>query len=129
MRATLITAACLVMLASASEPRKQPTPMPASAGQTKTQASQSGRAVLEAYVSAWNRHDFAAFDELLAADAIHEDIALGFRGQGPSQVKDFMRAMLEGQPDLNWHVTSVVDASPSYETITVMRPRLPASPF
>lgn len=83
--------------------------------QAKTQNPQSGRAVLEAYVSAWNRHDFAAFDKLLTADAIHEDIAWppqGFRGQGPAQIKDFMRAMIEGQPDLNWHLTTVVDAGP-----------------
>src|SRR3981081_507329 len=101
------------MLASASVERKQTTPVPASAGQTKTQTSQSDKAVLEAYVSAWNRHDFAALDNLLTPDAIHEDIAQGFRGQGPAQIKDFMRAMIEGQPDLNWRLTAVVDASPS----------------
>ncbi len=80
--------------------------------QAKTQNPQSGRPVLEAYVSAWNRHDFAAFDKLLTPDAIHEDIAQGFRGQGPSQIKDFMRAMIEGQPDLDWRLTTVVDAGP-----------------
>jgi steroid delta-isomerase-like uncharacterized protein len=96
------------MLASAStQPGKQTTPP---AGQTKTQ---SARSVLEAYVSAWNRHDFAAFDTLLAPDAIHEDIAQGFRGQGPAQIKDFMRGVIVGQPDLNWHLTTIVDASPS----------------
>jgi len=113
MRETLITVACLVILASASAERKQTTPAKASAGQTQTQTSQSGKAVLEAYVSAWNRHDFAAFDNLLTADGIHEDIALGFRGQGPAQIKDFMRAMIEAQPDLSWHLTAVVEASPS----------------
>jgi steroid delta-isomerase-like uncharacterized protein len=86
-----------------------------SSWQAKTQTQKSGRPVLEAYVSAWNRHDFAAFDKLLTADAIHEDIAWapqGFRGQGPAQIKDFMRAMIEGQPDLNWHLTTVVEAGP-----------------
>jgi steroid delta-isomerase-like uncharacterized protein len=78
--------------------------------QARTQTPQSGKAVLEAYVAAWNRHDFAAFDKLLAADAIHEDIAQGFRGQGAAQIKDFMRGMIEGQPDLNWHLTTVVEA-------------------
>jgi len=113
MRATLISAACLVMLASApAQQQKQTTPMTASAGQTKMQTSQSGKSVLEAYVSAWNRHDFAALDTLLAPDAIHEDIAQGFRGQGPAQIKDFMRAEIEGEPDLDWHLTTVVDASP-----------------
>jgi steroid delta-isomerase-like uncharacterized protein len=113
MKATLTTIACLVILASASAERKQTTPVTASAGPTKTQTSPSGKAVLEAYVSAWNRHDFAALDNLLTPDAIHEDIAQGFRGQGPAQIKDFMRAMIEGQPDLNWRLTAVVDASPS----------------
>jgi steroid delta-isomerase-like uncharacterized protein len=113
MRATLITAACLVMLASASAQQgKQTTPPAASAGQTMTQTSPSGKPVLEAYVSAWNRHDFAAFDTLLAPDAMHEDIAQGFRGQGPAQTKDFMRALIQGQPDFDWHLTKVVDASP-----------------
>jgi len=84
-------------------------------GQAKPQNPRSGRAVLEAYVSAWNRHDFAAFDKLLAPDAIHEDIAWppqGFRGQGPAQIKDFMRAMLEAQPDLDWRLTTVIEAGP-----------------
>jgi len=113
MRTALISAACLVMLASASaQQRKQTTPMMVSAGQTKIQTSQSGKPVLEAYVSAWNRHDFAVLDTLLAPDAIHEDIAQGFRGQGAAQIKDFMRAEIAGEPDLNWHLTTVVDASP-----------------
>ncbi len=30
--------------------------------------------------SAWNGHEFEAFDNLLTADAIHEDIAQGCRG-------------------------------------------------
>jgi steroid delta-isomerase-like uncharacterized protein len=100
MRAIVITAACLFLLTGAS----------AQQGKPKASAEPSGKAVLEAYVSAWNRHDFAAFDKLLAPDAIHEDIAQGFRGQGPGQIKDFMRAMLEGQPDLDWHLTTIVDA-------------------
>jgi steroid delta-isomerase-like uncharacterized protein len=81
-------------------------------GQARTQTPSPGKAVLEAYVSAWNRHDFAAFDTLLAADAIHEDIAYAFRGQGPAQIKEFMRGMIKDQPDLNWHLTTVVEAGP-----------------
>ena len=68
--------------------------------------------MLEAYVSAWNRHDFGAFDKLLAPDAIHEDIAWPFRGQGPAQIKDFMRVVIQGQPDLSWHLTTVVETGP-----------------
>ncbi len=68
--------------------------------------------MLEAYVSAWNRHDFAALDTLLAADAIHEDLAQQFRGQGPAEIKDFMRLNIERQPDLHWHITTLVEAGP-----------------
>jgi len=68
--------------------------------------------VLQAYISAWNHHDFAAFDRLLAPDGIHEDIAAGFRGEGPAQVKDFMRDMLKAQPDLEWKVTSIIESGP-----------------
>jgi steroid delta-isomerase-like uncharacterized protein len=99
MRTTVITSACLFLLASASAQQDKP----------KTSSVPSGKAVLEAYVSAWNRHDFAAFDKLLAPDAIHEDIAQGFRGKGSGQIKDFMRAMIEGQPDFDWHLTTIVD--------------------
>ncbi len=81
--------------------------------QARTQTPQPARAVLEAYVSAWNRHDFAAFDTLLAADAIHEDIAYAFRGQGPAQVKEFMRGMIKEQPDLHWQLTTVVEEGPA----------------
>jgi len=113
MRATLISAACLVMLASASaQQRKQTTPMTASAGQTKMQTSQSGKAVLEAYVAAWNRHDFSALDALLAPDAIHEDIAQGVHAHGITEIKDFMREEIKGAPDLDWRLTTVVDAGP-----------------
>jgi hypothetical protein len=50
---------------------------------------------------------------LLTADAIHEDIAQGCRGQGPAHIKDFMRVMIEGQSDLNWRLTTVVGAGPA----------------
>jgi steroid delta-isomerase-like uncharacterized protein len=69
--------------------------------------------VLQAYVSAWNRHDFAAFDTLLAPDGIHEDLAAGFRGRGPAQIKDFMRELLKAQPDLEWKLTSVIESGPT----------------
>jgi steroid delta-isomerase-like uncharacterized protein len=65
--------------------------------------------VLEAYVSAWNRRDLAALDKLLAPDSVHEDIARPSRDIGPAQIHQYMRTMLETQPDLNWHLTSIVD--------------------
>jgi steroid delta-isomerase-like uncharacterized protein len=77
--------------------------------QAKTQSLPSGKALLEAYVSAWNRRDFAALDKLLAPDAIHEDMAKPSREMGPTQIKQSIRAMIEAQPDLNWHLTTIVD--------------------
>jgi steroid delta-isomerase-like uncharacterized protein len=110
MRTTILVAAGLVLLASASAQETSPTKV--AHPRTTTHASQSPKAVLQAYISAWNRHDFAAFDTLLAPDGIHEDIAQGFRGEGPAQVKDFMRDMLKAQPDLEWQVTSVIESGP-----------------
>lgn len=102
MRTTVIAAACLILLAGAfAQQGKQTLP-----------AIPSAKAVLEAYVSAWNRHDFAAFDKILTPDAVHEDIALGVNAQGIAQIKDFMQNMIKGQPDLDWRVSRVVDSGP-----------------
>jgi steroid delta-isomerase-like uncharacterized protein len=100
MRATVITAACLFLLAGAS----------AQQGKPKASAVPSGKAVLEAYVSAWNRHDFAALDKLLTPDAVHEDIAWPSHDEGPAQIKEFMRQMIEAEPDFEWRLTTIVDA-------------------
>jgi steroid delta-isomerase-like uncharacterized protein len=77
--------------------------------QTRIQTSQSGKSVLEAYVSAWNRHDFAALDKLLTPDAVHEDVAQGVHAQGVAEIKKFMREEIEGEPDVEWRLTRVVD--------------------
>jgi steroid delta-isomerase-like uncharacterized protein len=77
--------------------------------QARTQTQPSGKAVLEAYVSAWNRRDLAALDKLLAPDAVHEDLARPSRDIGAAQIHQYMNTMLETQPDLNWHLTSIVD--------------------
>src|ERR1700682_1205370 len=50
-----------------------------------TDAMASEKAVLEAYVTAWNKHDFAALDKLLAPDAIHRDIPWTSRGHRASK--------------------------------------------
>lgn len=72
----------------------------------------SGKAMLEAYVSAWNRHDFAVLDRLLTPDAVHEDLAQGVDAHGIAQIKDFMREEIKGAPDLDWRLTTVVNAGP-----------------
>jgi len=77
--------------------------------QGRTQAQPTGKAVLEAYVSAWNRHDFAALDKLLTPDAVHEDIAWPSREEGPAQIKKFMHEMIDVEPDFEWRLTTIVD--------------------
>ena len=82
------------------------------AQQPAASAASSGKAVVEAYASAWNRHDFAALDKILAPDGVHEDIALAVYAQGAAQVKDFMQKVLQAQPDLDWRLTRVVESGP-----------------
>ena len=102
MRATVISGIFLLLAATAlAEPQKQ-----------TASGVPLGKAVLDAYVSAWNRHDFAAFDKILAPDAVHEDIALGVYAQGIAQIKDFMQKVIQGQPDLEWRVSRVVESGP-----------------
>jgi steroid delta-isomerase-like uncharacterized protein len=66
------------------------------------------RSVLEAYVSAWNHHDFVAIDRLVAPDGIHDDIPNAVHAQGPNQVKDFMKSIIAQEPDFKWHIDRVM---------------------
>src|SRR5215468_6564795 len=100
MRTMVIAVASLILLATVSAQQSKQTASPMS----------SGKAVLEAYVSAWNHHDFAALDRLLTPDAVHEDLAQGVHAQGIAQIKDFMREEIEGEPDLDWRLTTMVAA-------------------
>jgi|SRR5215472_4080172 len=77
--------------------------------QARTQTQPSARALVEAYVSAWNKRDFITLDGLLAPDALHEDMARPSRDEGPSQINQSIRTTIESQPDLNWHLNSIVD--------------------
>ncbi|GAC1695668.1 MAG: hypothetical protein PVS2B3_06450 [Steroidobacteraceae bacterium] len=104
MRILNAIAVCSVFLAGASAQEASPD--------RATHAVRSPKTVLQAYVSAWNRHDAAAFDALLAPKGIHEDIAAGFRGEGPAQVKDFMREILKAEPDLTWQLTTIIESGP-----------------
>lgn len=66
----------------------------------------SGTTIVQAYVDAWNRHDSAAIDTLLAPNAIHEDFAQNFRGEGSAEIVQFMRRTVTAEPDLKWQVTN-----------------------
>jgi steroid delta-isomerase-like uncharacterized protein len=100
MRATVFSGIFLLLSATALPQTQTQTRVP------------SGRAVLEAYVSAWNRQDFAALDKILAPDAVHEDIALGAYARGIAQIKGFMQKVIQGQPDLEWRVSRFVESGP-----------------
>ncbi len=69
----------------------------------------SGKSVAEAYVHAWNKHDFAAMDTILASDALHEDIAQNVHAKGVAAIKEFMRQDIASEPDLKWQTTNVVE--------------------
>jgi steroid delta-isomerase-like uncharacterized protein len=69
----------------------------------------SGKAAVEAYVDAWNRRDSTAFDTLFAPGGTHEDIAEGFLGKNPQEVKGFMKVLLTLEPDYKWTLTNVID--------------------
>jgi steroid delta-isomerase-like uncharacterized protein len=69
----------------------------------------SGKTVAEAYVHAWNKHDFAALDTILAPDALHEDLAQNVHAKGVAAIKDFMRQDIASEPDLNWQITNTVE--------------------
>ena len=69
----------------------------------------SGKAVVDAYVRAWNQHDSVAFDSILAPDAIHEDIAQNFRGKGSAEVVKFMRGAVAAEPDFKWQITNSIE--------------------
>ncbi|PYO09830.1 MAG: hypothetical protein DMD30_04840 [Gemmatimonadetes bacterium] len=81
----------------------------ACAVQEKKPAAGGDKAVVDAYVRAWNQHDTVALDTLLAADAIHEDYAQNFRGKGPKEVIAFMRGVVSAGPDYKWTVTNAIE--------------------
>jgi steroid delta-isomerase-like uncharacterized protein len=80
----------------------------ACAVQQKTPAA-AGKAVVDAYVHAWNAHDYSALDTILAPDAIHEDIAQNFRGKGKAAIVAFMRQDIASEPDLKWQITNTIE--------------------
>jgi steroid delta-isomerase-like uncharacterized protein len=68
--------------------------------------------LVEALVQAWDGHDFAAVDTLIDPLAIHEDLGLGFRGEGLDQIKAFMRQTFEQIPDFDWRPTNILTDGP-----------------
>jgi steroid delta-isomerase-like uncharacterized protein len=81
----------------------------ACAVEKKPPEAAGGEAVVEAYIRAWNAHDSAAIDSLLAPDGVHEDLAQNFRGKGSAAVVGFMRELIAVEPDFKWQVTNSID--------------------
>lgn len=81
----------------------------ACAVEKKPPVPEGGKAVVEAYLRAWNRHDSVAIDSLLAPDGVHEDIAQDFRGKGSAETVKFMRQHVASQPDFKWQVTNSIE--------------------
>ena len=75
----------------------------------KKQPVVGDKAIVDAYVRAWNQHDTVALDTLLAPDGIHEDVAQNYRGVGTKAVIKFMRGVVKSQPDYKWTVTNEVE--------------------
>jgi steroid delta-isomerase-like uncharacterized protein len=75
----------------------------------KKQTVEGDKAVVDAYVRAWNQRDTIALDTLLAGDAIHEDVAQNFRGTGPKAVITFMRGVAAAEPDYKWTITNALE--------------------
>lgn len=66
------------------------------------------RELFNSFVQAWNSHDYDALDTLVAGNAVEENLALDFRGEGPEGFKGFMRQTLGMIPDFDWKPTNVL---------------------
>jgi steroid delta-isomerase-like uncharacterized protein len=86
---------CVISIVACAVEEKRPT--------------EGDKAVVTAYVRAWNEHDSVALDTLIAADGVHEDVAQNFRGVGPKAVITFMRGVQSAEPDYKWTVTNEVE--------------------
>src|SRR6266513_1380973 len=69
----------------------------------------SHKAVLDAYIAAWNQHDSLAVDTLLTNDVVHEDVPFCIRATAPDGVHAFMRDLIQSSPDYVGKTTNVVD--------------------
>lgn len=81
----------------------------ACAVEKKPPVVESGKAVVQAYVDAWNKHDSVALDTLLSPDVMHEDFAQNSRRQGKAEVVDYMRKTMATQPDFKLDVTTSIE--------------------
>ena len=81
----------------------------ACAVEKKPPVPETGKAVVQAYIDAWNRHDSTAIDTLLARNGVHEDLAQNFRGNGSAEVVAFIRKTIAAEPDFKWNITNSIE--------------------
>jgi steroid delta-isomerase-like uncharacterized protein len=110
MRRALFVAAFSLVLAIHAE---QTAAAATADSPTTTRPVQSPQAVLRALMSAFNRHDFAAIGALVAREGVYEDFAARFRGVGPAQVNEFLRGVIQTQPDFHWQPTNAIESGSS----------------
>lgn len=99
-----------------------PSPQPAAAAASKPVAAEdpaSSRALLDAYLQAWNQHDGAAVANFLAEDATVFDALLANSFRGRDQARQRVVEMyLQAVPDGQWSLRDAPVISPdgfSYE--------------
>lgn len=109
MKKAIALGACSVVFASFSTGTASPTLTEANM-QVPACKSGSPKAILQALVSAFDRHDFAAVDALVSPKGVYEDFAADFHGVGPAPLKEFLRGVIEEEPDFNWKIVNMIES-------------------
>jgi steroid delta-isomerase-like uncharacterized protein len=109
MKKAIALGACSVVFASLSAGTASPTPTKVDLHVTACKKG-SPKAILQALVSAFDRHDFAAIDTLLSPQGVYEDFAADFHGVGPAPLKEFLRGVIEEEPDFNWKIVNIIES-------------------
>jgi steroid delta-isomerase-like uncharacterized protein len=102
----LVMVAALLLSACTT---REKTPQPDT---SSSAGASSAKQVVLAYMDAWNRHDSAAIDTLIAPEGTHEDMPSGFIATGPRGVHAMMNDMTAALPDYAWGVTDVIEGEP-----------------
>ena len=84
----------------------------AQADTSKPASASLAKQVVLAYMDAWNRHDSAAIDTLIAPQGTHEDMPSGFVATGPGGVHGMMKDLTQSLPDYAWTPTDVLEGDP-----------------
>ncbi|AYC32002.1 polyketide cyclase [Pseudomonas cavernae] len=72
-----------------------------------TQAADDPKAVVDAYMAAWNAHDVDKAASFLAEDAVYFDATVGTPQNGKAAARDnVIKVFIGAVPDLKWLMTS-----------------------